>query len=53
LKNWGLAPIIKEASVILHSAADKLLAAVINERLRLEPELIPFMRVADPENPFK
>jgi hypothetical protein len=52
LKDWGLAPLTKEVTVVFHSAAVKLLIASVQERSRLEPELIPFIRVADPENPF-
>ena len=52
LKDWGLAPLTKAVTVIFHSAAEKLFMASMEERARLEPELIPFMRIADPENPF-
>jgi hypothetical protein len=52
LKDWGLAPLTKEATVIFNSAAEKLFVACMEERARLEPELIPFMRVADSEDPF-
>lgn len=52
LKEWGLAPLTKEVTRVFQSAAVKLLDATIEERARLEPQLIPFMRVADPENPF-
>lgn len=52
LKNWGLAPLTKEATVIFQSAAEKLFIATMEERHLLEPEMIPYMRVADPENPF-
>jgi len=53
MKNWGLAPLTEPATVIFHSAAAKLLLATLNERQRLEPELIPYLRVADLENPFE
>ena len=52
LKDWGLAPLVKEATVIFHSASEKLFRASIEERAQLEPELIPFMRIATQENPF-
>lgn len=52
LKNWGLAPLTKEATIIYRSTAEKLLAATVEERRRLEPELMPYLRVADQENPF-
>lgn len=51
LKNWGLAPLTEENTAMLLSAAEKLMIAIFNERIRLEPELIPFMRVANPDNP--
>ena len=52
LKNWGLAPLTEEATAVFRSAAEKLFIATMEERHRLEPEMIPYMRVADPENPF-
>ncbi len=52
LKNWGLAPLTKEATFIFRSAAEKLFIATMEERQRLEPELMPYLRVANPENPF-
>ena len=52
LKNWGLAPLTKDATAVFHSAAEKLFTAIWEERQRLEPQLIPYMRLADPENPF-
>ena len=53
IKNWGLAPLTKEATTIFHAAAEKLFVATIEERQRLEPELMPYLRVANPENPFE
>lgn len=53
IKNWGLAPLTEEATAIFHSAAGKLLMATMEERRRMEPELIPYLRVADPENPLE
>jgi hypothetical protein len=53
IRNWGLAPLTKEATIIFRSAAEKLFIATIEERQRLEPELIPYLRVANPENPFE
>lgn len=52
LKDWGLAPLTREATEIFHSAAAKLFISTIEERARLEPELIPFMRETEPENWF-
>lgn len=52
LKGWGLAPLNRETTVAFNAAAEKLLTAVVTERHRLEPELMPYMRIADPENPF-
>jgi hypothetical protein len=52
LKNWGLAPLNKEATVAFHSAAEKLFLALQEERSRIEPELIPYFRVVDPNDPF-
>jgi hypothetical protein len=46
LINWGLAPLSLEAVKLLRSAAAKLFEAVLYERRRLEPELMPFFRVA-------
>jgi hypothetical protein len=53
IKNWGLAPLTKEATTIFHAAADKLLVATMEERQRLEPQLMPYLRIANPENPFE
>lgn len=53
IKNWGLAPLTREATVVFRSAAEKLLVATMDQRLRLEPELKPYLRVADPESPFR
>ena len=53
IKNWGLAPLTKEATIIFRSAAEKLFVATMEERHRLEPELKPYLRVANPENPFE
>ncbi|WP_321528826.1 hypothetical protein [Sedimenticola selenatireducens] len=53
VKSWGLAPLTKEATIIFRSAAKKLFVATMEERQRLEPELIPYLRVANPENPFE
>lgn len=44
LSNWGLAPLIREAVEILRSAAAKLFEAVLYERRKMEPELIPHFR---------
>lgn len=52
LKGWGLAPLTKEVTLVFRSAADKLFDKSLEERIRLEPELLPYMRVANPENPF-
>ena len=52
LARWGLAPLTEEATIIFHSAAEKLFIATMEERRRLEPEMIPYLRIADPENPF-
>jgi hypothetical protein len=52
LKEWALAPLTKELTSVLQSAAVKLLDATMEERARLEPQLTPFMRIADPQNPF-
>jgi len=53
IKNWGLAPLTKDATILFRSAAEKLFIATIEERQRAEPELAPYFRVADLENPFK
>jgi len=53
IKNWGLAPLTKEATIIFRSAAEKLFVSTMEERQRLEPELVPYLRVANPENPFE
>jgi hypothetical protein len=53
IKNWGLAPLTKEATIIFRSAAEKLFIATMEERQRLELELMPYLRVANPENPFE
>ena len=53
IKNWGLAPLTEDAAAIFHSAAAKLLMATMEERRRLEPELVPYLRVVDSENPFE
>lgn len=53
ISNWGLAPLTKEATTILHSAAEKLYVATMEERRRLEPELKPYLRPANPENLFE
>jgi hypothetical protein len=53
VKNWGLAPLTEETTIIFRSAAEKLLVATMEERKRLEPELMPYLRVANPENPFE
>jgi hypothetical protein len=44
---WGMAPLVREAVEILSSAARKLEAAVVYERQRLEPELLPYFRKVD------
>lgn len=51
--NWGLAPLTKEVTIVFHAAAEKLFIATMEERQRLEPELMPYLRVANPENPFE
>lgn len=53
IKNWGLAPLTEEVTVIFNSAAEKLFIASLEERQRMEPELIPYLKLADPENPFE
>ncbi len=53
IKTWGLAPLTDDATAIFHSAAGKLLMATMEERQRLEPELIPYLRIVDSENPFE
>jgi hypothetical protein len=53
IKNWGLAPLTKEATIVFRAAAEKLFIATMEERQRLEPELMPYLRVANPENPFE
>jgi hypothetical protein len=52
IKDWGLAPLTNEAAVIFRSAAEKLLVATMEERRRLESALQPYLRVANPEDPF-
>lgn len=52
LTNWGLAPLVPEAVVILRSAALKLFEAVLLERRRMEPELVPYFRRVTPETLF-
>lgn len=52
ITNWGLAPFTEEATKTFNSAAEKLLMATIEERQRLEPEVMPYLRIANPENPF-
>lgn len=52
IKNWGLAPLTEEATALFNSMAGKLLVATMEERTRIEPELIPHLRLADSENPF-
>lgn len=47
LTRWGMAPLTKEAVAILQSAALKLQMAVVYERRRFEPELLPYFRKAD------
>lgn len=53
ITNWGLAPLTEEATKIFHSAAQKLLKATLEERLRLEPELRPYLKVVSSENPLE
>jgi hypothetical protein len=53
IKNWGLAPLTKEAAIIFRSTAEKLFIATMEERHRLEPELMPYLRIANPEDPFE
>ena len=53
IKNWGLAPLTKEATIIFRSAAEKLFMATMEERHSLEPELKLYLRIANPENPFE
>lgn len=53
VKNWGLAPLTREATIIFRSASEKLLVATMEERHRLEPELKPYLRIANPENSFE
>ncbi len=45
VKSWGLAPLIKEATLIFHSAVVKLEAAMMEERMSLEIELKPHFRI--------
>ena len=52
IKNWGLAPLTEEATRSLKSAAEKLQKAIFEERMRLEPQLLPYFRVAGPEDLF-
>jgi hypothetical protein len=52
IKNWGLAPLNEAATALFNSAAKKLLLATVEERQRLEPELVPYLRIADPEDPL-
>jgi hypothetical protein len=44
LSNWGLAPLVRDAVETLRSAAAKLFEAVLYERRKMEPELIPHFR---------
>ena len=53
LKKWGLSPLVEEATIIFRSAAERLFIATMEERQRMEPELKPYLRVANPENPFE
>ena len=53
LTNWGLAPLTLELTVIFNSAAEKLFTETLKERQRLEPELIQYFRLTDPENLFE
>jgi hypothetical protein len=51
--NWGLAPLIEEATLTFNTAATKLYEATMKERMRIEPELVDYLREADPEDPFR
>jgi hypothetical protein len=48
-----LAPLTKEATIVFRSAAEKLFVATMQERRRIEPELMPYLRMATPEKPFE
>src|SRR5258707_4928248 len=50
ITNWALAPLTENATKTFLSAVTKLLQATFDERFRLEPELIPFLRVANEQN---
>lgn len=52
LTNWGLAPLVPEAVLLLRSAAAKLFEAVLMERRRMEPELMPYFRRVTAETLF-
>ena len=53
LFNWGLAQREEEATVIFNFMAKKLLNATMDESERLEPELIPFLRLVESDNIFE
>jgi hypothetical protein len=42
--NWGLAPLKREAVEVLVTAVKKLMGAVVYERSRMEPELMPYLQ---------
>jgi hypothetical protein len=52
VSNWGLAPLVEPAVELVRSGAAKLLQASVEERMRLEPELAPYLRVVSPDGLF-
>jgi hypothetical protein len=53
VKNWGLAPLTEEATRVFNAAAEKLHLVTLEERDRLEPELLPYLRREDSQNVFE
>jgi len=53
VKNWGLAPLTKEATIIFSSAAEKMFQEALRRRDLLEPYLKKFFKVVDTEGMAK
>jgi hypothetical protein len=52
MKQWSPAPLTEDATITFLSASEKLFAATMAERRRLEPELKPHLRISNSEDPF-
>ena len=53
VKNWGLSPLTREATIIFSSAAKKLFQEVLRRREVLEPELKKYLKVVDTDGMSK